>query len=163
MSNMKKIIQTLPPSAFAMVMATGIVATASQLQHFSSISNILFWLNNLAFFSLLLLLTLRLLLFPLLIVEDLSAHEKGAGFLTVVAGACVLGTEYAQAKASYNVAIPLLIFGAILWIIILYAFLAGVILKMQKPSPETGMNGSWRCWWFPHNLFPYWVARCSPV
>jgi tellurite resistance protein TehA-like permease len=140
---LKRNIQTLPPASFALVMATGIVATASQLQGFTVVSSILFWFNNVFFLALLFLFIARLFLFFPTVVNQISSHEKGAGFLTIVAGACILGTQYSTAKSAYNIAATLWVFAGISWIVLVYAFLAGTILKRQKPSPETGMNGSW--------------------
>ncbi|GAA4747321.1 tellurite resistance/C4-dicarboxylate transporter family protein [Flavisolibacter ginsenosidimutans] len=140
---LKKSIQTLPSASFALVMATGIIATASQLQGFTFVSTVLFWLNNLFFFVLLLLFIARLALFFPTVTAELRLHEKGTGFLTIIASSCILGTEYAQAKSAYGIATMFWVFAGVLWVVLVYTFLAGTILKRQKPSPETGMNGSW--------------------
>lgn len=141
--NFKGSIQSLSPSYFALVMATGIVASASQLHGFLGVSKILFWLNNLAYLVLLLLFVLRLFLFFPEITKDLASHAKGAGFLTLVAGSCILGTQYAQGKENFAAAALLWYFGVVLWIILVYAFLSKVILQEQKPSPENGLHGIW--------------------
>jgi tellurite resistance protein TehA-like permease len=141
--NLKTGIKTLAPSYFALVMATGIVASASQAHGFTLISKILFWFNNLAFLILLVLFLLRLFLFFPEVVKDLSTHEKGAGFLTIVAASCILGTGYVQGTGNYAMAAGLWYFGLILWVILIYSFLSRVILQEQKPSPENGLHGIW--------------------
>jgi tellurite resistance protein TehA-like permease len=142
-SILKSAIQRLSPSYFALVMATGIVSTASHLQQYSAISNVLFLINNIAFILLLVLFVVRLLLFRTDLLADVSSHAKGAGFLTLVAGSCILGTSYAQAKGSYGPAAVLWYFGLVMWLIIIFSFLSSVILKIEKPSPEEGLNGIW--------------------
>src|SRR5438128_1750877 len=140
-SILKNAIQRLSPSYFALVMATGIVATSSHMQHYAAVSNALFWINNIAFVFLLVLFVLRLLLFWPDLLADLSSHAKGAGFLTLVAGSCILGTSYAQAKSSYGPATVLWYFGLVMWLIFIFSFLSSVILKREKASPEEGLNG----------------------
>lgn len=136
-------IRALSPSYFALVMATGIVSIASQLQQLSVISNILFWINNLAFLILLFLFILRFAFFFPNVTKDLCSHSKGAGFLTMVAGACILGTSYAQAKNAFCPAIMLWYFGMLAWTVFVFSFLGSVILANEKPSPEKGLNGTW--------------------
>lgn len=140
---LKNGIQTLPPAYFALVMATGILSIAAHLQHFETASNLLFRINIIAFFVLLLLYAGRILFFFPSFTRDLVSHAKGAGFLTLVAGSCILGTEYAQGKGNYGPATVLWLFALAVWLLILYPFLAGTVLKTQKPSPEEGLSGAW--------------------
>jgi tellurite resistance protein TehA-like permease len=74
---------------------------------------------------------------------DLATHAKGAGFLTLVAGSCILGTQYAQGKANVFMGALLWYVGVVLWFVLVYAFLSKVILQRQKPSPENGLHGIW--------------------
>jgi tellurite resistance protein TehA-like permease len=143
MANIKSSIQTLPPSCFAMVMATGICSIAAQLLQYSSIANVLFIIANVIFFILLLLFVIRLFLFFPAVVKDVSSHEKGAGSFTLVAASCILGTCYAQEKQLYDAASIFWTFAIVTWLIIMFSFLMSVILKSEKPSPENGLNGSW--------------------
>jgi len=136
-------IQKLSPSYFALVMATGIVSMASHLQQRNAISNILFWITNIAFLVLLVLFVLRLVFFFSNVVADLSSHTAGAGFLTMVAGACILGTSFAQTKNAFGIATLLWYFGMITWTLFVFSFLCSVILAREKPSPEKGLNGIW--------------------
>jgi tellurite resistance protein TehA-like permease len=143
LSWLKAEIQKLSPSYFALVMATGIVSMASHLQQHTVISNTLFWLSNIAFLLLLVLFVLRLVFFFPNVIADLSSHAKGAGFLTMVAGACVLGASFAQTKNAFGIATLLWYFGMITWTLFVFSFLGSVILARKKPSPEKGLNGVW--------------------
>jgi tellurite resistance protein TehA-like permease len=139
----KNKIQTLSPSYFALVMATGIVSKAAYLQEQSGISTVLFWTANICFLVLLVLFLWRLFSFFPNVADDLSSHEKGAGFLTLTAGACILGTSYAQVHGAFDVATLFWYFGMLTWAFLVFAFLSNVILSLVKPSPEKGLNGSW--------------------
>lgn len=138
----KRRISTLNPGYFALVMATGIVSTACQLLHFSVLAKALFWLNNLQYFVLLILYIVRLFYFFPAVKADLSNPAKGAGFLTFVAGSSILGTEYMQGQQLFLPALILWIISLVSWALLVYSFLALVILKHEKPSPEKGINGS---------------------
>ena len=142
-THFKSGIKTLSPSYFALVMATGIVASASQLHGFPGVSKVLFWFNNLAYLVLLVLFVLRVFLSFPEIRKDLSTHAKGAGFLTLVAGSCILGVQYAQGSVNFAMAALLWYSGVVLWVVLLYSFLSKVILQDQKPSPENGLHGIW--------------------
>ena len=143
MSRINEGIRSLSPAYFALVMATGIIGAAAQQRQLPTLSNGLFLLNNLAYGLLLLLLLLRLFRFFGAIRADIASHEKGAGFLTLVAATCILGTQYVQGKGSYGAATALWVAGALLWLLLVNAFLSAVVLQRQKPSPETGMSGNW--------------------
>jgi tellurite resistance protein TehA-like permease len=142
-SKLKNGIQSLSPSYFALVMATGIVSTAAHLQQHTVISTVFFWINNGAFLILLLLFVLRLFFFFPDVVADLSSHAKGAGFLTLTAGGCILGTSYVQAHSAFAAATLLWDFGMLTWTVFIFSFLSSTILKSEKPSPENGLNGTW--------------------
>lgn len=139
----KKEAAVLPPSVFALVMSTGIVSIACNLLHLQKISHLLFFLNEIQFIVLLLLLSFRLVFFFSQLSHDLSSHAKGAGFLTIVAGACIIGLQFALLKEAFAPSVFLWFFSFIIWLIIMYAFFIAVIVKRQKPSLEKGMNGSW--------------------
>jgi tellurite resistance protein TehA-like permease len=142
-STMKNEIKGFYPAYFALVMATGIISTASQQLHYTSIARLLFILNNVQYFILLLIFIIRLLFFLPQVKADLSAHAKGAGFLTFVAASCILGTGYVQGQQLFDPGIWLIVPALVAWLILVYSFLPLVILKNEKTSPETGLNGSW--------------------
>ncbi len=136
-------VKTLPPAYFALVMATGIVSVGAHLAGMEAISTALFWVNKLAFGLLLLLLILRLLLFFPDFLADLTAHAKGPGFFTVVAGSCVLGIQYQLLAHEATVAIGLWVFGLGVWLVLIYAFFVGMVIAPKKPTLAQGINGTW--------------------
>jgi tellurite resistance protein TehA-like permease len=143
MNALRKGVEALPPAYFALVMATGIVSIGAHLTGYESISQVLFWLNNVAFGILLVMLLSRLFLFPDKALADLQSYDKGAGFLTVVSGSDVLGIEWALQKQNYAIATSLWLVGLIGWVILIYSFLTSAITKADKPPFDKSINGSW--------------------
>ncbi|WP_017730930.1 tellurite resistance/C4-dicarboxylate transporter family protein [Nafulsella turpanensis] len=142
-ATLKEEAKSLFPAYFALVMSTGIVSIAAHLLDFPSISNGLFWLNNALYFFLLGMLLSRLLFYFPSFLEDFNSHAKGAGFFTLVAGTCILGTQYVLLKGWFMPAMGLWYFGLILWLVLIYAFFVMIIVKREKPSLEKGINGIW--------------------
>jgi tellurite resistance protein TehA-like permease len=140
---LRKFIQTLPPMYFALVMATGILSIAFKLLAFEKLSVGLFWLNNLQFAILLLLLAVRLVTYPKLCFDDLKSNEKGAGFLTMVAGSSILGVQYVLLGYAASVAVALWVFALITWLVLSYSFLLAMITKTNKPILELALSGGW--------------------
>src|SRR5438045_2482181 len=95
-SIIKEELRSFFPGYFALVMSTGIISIALNLLHFEKISTVFFWLNNLFYAILLIIFFIRLVGFYPAFKHQLATHAKGAGFLTLVAGSCILGNEYAQ-------------------------------------------------------------------
>ncbi|MEO5907568.1 MAG: tellurite resistance/C4-dicarboxylate transporter family protein [Ginsengibacter sp.] len=136
-------IQNFSPDYFALVMSTGIISIASNLLGYYEIGNWLFVINNIEFAILLIIFILRLLFFFPAFKSDLSSHAEGAGFLTIVAAACILGTEYGLLESHFERAVILWCFALFAWLILVYSFFILVTIKKQKPSLEDGINGSW--------------------
>lgn len=139
----KNEIRTLAPSSFALVMSTGILSIASNLLGYSTIGMFLFYINIVLYGVLLILFFIRIASFFKAVITDLSAHAKGAGFLTITAASCILGLQSALLKQSFLPAVFLWFFALICWMIFVYAFFISVIAKKEKPSLEEGLNGSW--------------------
>ena len=136
-------IATLFPGSFALVMATGIVSIAALQQGFEGVADVLFGLN-VAFYVVLWVLTIiRLARFPRLVLEDLSAHQRGAGFLTIVAGTEVLGSQLVLLTTWTELAFALWIVGIVAWLGLTYAFLTAVTVSVNKPGLEQGIGGVW--------------------
>ena len=136
-------IASLSPAYFALVMATGIVSLAADQRGFHGAAVALLWLN-LAFYVVLWAVSLlRLARYPRRMLDDLTSHQKGAGFLTVVAGTNVLGSQLALIVGRPGIAAILWWFGLALWGVLLYAFLAAVTFREPKPDLGMGMSGVW--------------------
>ena len=133
----------LHPAYFALVMATGIVSIACHLLGMDLLALPLFYLNQL-FYAALWLLTLgRLFRHLPRLLADLTSHNLSAGFLTLVAGTNVLGSQFVILEADQPTALALWIVGLVLWIVLIYAFFALMTIKEQKPPLEGGINGAW--------------------
>ncbi len=136
-------VQNLFPGYFALVMATGIVSIAAELRGFGWIGRALLLVNVAAYVVLGLLFAARLVIYPRRVLDDLRDHGRGAGFFTIVAATCVVGTQclvVAQEPALARV----LWFGALaLWVVVMYGFFTAVVVREEKPTLEAGINGAW--------------------
>ena len=142
-SKLQAAIANLPPSYFAMVMATGIISIASHLLGFRFFDIFLLWLNVLFYVLLWGFTTVRVLLYPKRIMADLSDHLLGVGFFTMVAATCVLGSQFVLLKRAYILGFVFLGIGAFLWIVIIYSVFAAFTIRYRKPPLEEGINGVW--------------------
>jgi tellurite resistance protein TehA-like permease len=140
---LEKVVAELPPAYFAMVMATGIVSIASHHMGLSFVSVPLVWLNTACYVLLWGLTLARLALKPRRFIGDLNQHLSGVGFFTMVAGTCVLGSQFVILLQSQGWGLILLGVGVTLWGIFLYGVFAALTIKEAKPSLEAGISGVW--------------------
>jgi tellurite resistance protein TehA-like permease len=133
----------LAPGAFSIVMATGIVSTAAQLLGWEILSWLLFALNLFFYATLWLILMVRCLRFRSHIRDDFRSHARSAGFLTVVAGTAVLGTEMVLRVSMPDVALVLWIVAILLWAGLIYGFFGIMTVLPVKPTLDQGINASW--------------------
>jgi tellurite resistance protein TehA-like permease len=131
------------PAYFAMVMATGIVSIASHLLGLTLVGRILFWLNILFYAVLWVLTILRCLRFPQRVQADLLHHGRSVGFFTMVAGTCVLGSQFLIIGKLWTIAWALWITGIVLWASLTYGIITALTVKQSKPGLAEGINGGW--------------------
>ena len=136
-------IAGLFPGYFSLVMATGIVSVAAEVQEMRGVAKALLAVNLVAYAVLVLLLVARLALYWRRVAADLGDHRRGPGFFTVVAGTCVLGSQLVIVAGRTGLARGLWIAGIVLWAIVMYAFFTAVVVREEKPSLEAGINGAW--------------------
>jgi tellurite resistance protein TehA-like permease len=136
-------VATLFPGYFALVMATGIIATGAYLEDLDRLGQGLYVVAALAYVVIALLMTLRLARYPRLLFTDLTSHARGFAFLTAVAATNVLGSASAVIHGWWGVAWVLWFIGIGLWAILLYVTLIAVVLRSPKPGLERGINGTW--------------------
>ena len=136
-------IRTLQPAYFALVMATGIVSIAAQVQGMATVAKVLTWLNVLAFVFLWILTLGRIIWYPRDSFADLIDHRRGVGFFTTVAGTAVLGSELVVVFGNYRLAFVLWCLAACLWMLLTYAIFTAFTVKEQKPSLAEGISGGW--------------------
>lgn len=136
-------VRGLSPAYFALVMATGIVSIACHLLEMDFLALPLFYLNQF-FYLVLWLLTLgRILRHAPRLISDLSDHRTGIGFLTLVAGTNVLGSQFVFLASNQTVALVLWTLGLTLWLFLIYALFIVFTVKEEKPPLESGINGAW--------------------
>ena len=142
-SILKQEIANLFPSYFALTMATGIVSIAANLLKIPFVGESLFYFNIVAYCLLWSMLLLRVFFYFKNFLNDLSDHARSPGFLTIVAGTNVLGSQFIIIQQNYHIAALLYYVGLILWTILIYSFFIIITVKRGKPSLEKGMNGIW--------------------
>jgi tellurite resistance protein TehA-like permease len=136
-------ISRLSPSYFALVMATGIVSIGAHLLDVPVVDVVLFAVNVGAYVVLWVLTGLRLARHGSLLLDDLTNHRRALGFLTVVAGTCMLGAQMVVIAHAYAIATGLLIAGGVLWVLLTYTIFTALTIKPDKPSLAEGINGGW--------------------
>ncbi len=141
--NFKKEIANLFPSYFALTMATGIVSIAAFLMKIPFVAEVLFIFNIVAYCILWILLLCRLIFYFRNFLKDISDHSRSPGFLTIVAGTNVLGSQFIILDQNYKIAALLYYLGLVLWAVLIYFFFIMITVKRGKPPLEEGMNGIW--------------------
>ncbi|MDQ1349632.1 MAG: hypothetical protein QG573_3013 [Acidobacteriota bacterium] len=138
-----KSVAELFPGYFALVMATGILSIAGHLLGWPRLARALFYVNLPAYTALAALTVARLVLFPRRLAADFADHARGSGYFTTVAGTCVLGSQCLLVADWRGAAETLFAAGLALWVVVMYAFFAAVIVRETKPTLEQGINGAW--------------------
>jgi len=136
-------LEVLSPSYFALVMATGIVSIASDQLGLRAVAVTLFAINLCAYPVLWILTVLRLLRYRAAFLTDLTDHQRGVGFLTIVAGTGVLGAQMILIGHNFAVATALLAAAAVLWVLLTYTIFTALTIKREKPSLAEGISGTW--------------------
>ncbi len=136
-------IATLFPGYFALVMATGIIAIASKQQKISWLAEGLYAVAAVSYVALVVLILVRLVVYPRRLVADLTSHAKGFGFLTIVAGTNVLASASALIHGWWVLAQVLWWCSLPLYVLLVYTALIADVLRREKPELGAGINGSW--------------------
>jgi tellurite resistance protein TehA-like permease len=126
-----------------MVMATGIVSLSAQMLGMPRLASVLFGLNLVAYVVIWLLNILRIHWFRHLVLHDLVDHQRGPGYFTVVAGSCVLGSQFVLISANYRAALVFWTIGIVLWVWLTYTIFTAFTIKEDKPSLHEGITGAW--------------------
>lgn len=137
------LVEEMAPANFAMVMSTGIISVALRILGCRWGSVLLYGVNLGMYALLWVLLLLRLVRSPGRVVRDFTSHARGPGFLTIVAGTCILGTQSAVLVENFAAAAWLFWFGAACWAFILWGVFLAIFTGSNKPSLAGGINGAW--------------------
>ncbi len=142
-NNLISVIEDLPPAYFAMVMATGIVSIAADFVGFHLISVVLLWLN-VAFYVCLWIFTItRIICHRDRFIRDFQNFNRGVGYLTTVAGTCIVGSQFVILERAYQLGVALFCLGLGIWLITIYAVFSSFMVKRAKPLIQDGINGAW--------------------
>lgn len=136
-------IQQLPPSAFAFVMATGILSIAANMGGHAVLAWSLFVINLTGFVLLWGCTAVRLIRYGHEVAADFENASRAPGFLTIVASTCVLGNQVLLLTGSAVAGASLWLTGGGLWLFLLYGVLAVQIVHERKPTLDDGFNGTW--------------------
>jgi tellurite resistance protein TehA-like permease len=136
-------VRDLHPGCFALVMATGIVSVAASQHGVPRIAQALFAFNAVAYLWLLALTAWRLIGFPRALIADFDQPSRSAGFLTLPAGTCVLGSQCVVVAPLPTLASVLAVVGAVSWAGLIYLFFATTITARLKPGFTRSINGGW--------------------
>ncbi len=135
--------RNLDPGYFAFVMATGILSIAVYQQGMGRVALWLFRLNAGAYAILWLLAILRLATGLRRLRVDLSDPVRGPGFLTLVAGTCILGSQFVVLSGNTAAGEVFWIAGILLWVLLIYGFFTAIAVSESKQPLEKGINGGW--------------------
>ncbi|HET8942657.1 MAG TPA: tellurite resistance/C4-dicarboxylate transporter family protein [Rudaea sp.] len=135
--------RNLDPGCFAAVMATGIVSIDASQHGMPMVARALLGINVLAFAWLLSLSVLRLTRFREELLADLTDPSRGAGFLTLAAGICVLGSQCVMIVDARVIARVAAGVGAAVWLGLIYVFFTAMITRRIKPGFTRSINGGW--------------------
>ena len=141
--SMQSRARRLGPGCFAMVMATGIVSIDLDQHRMHAAAIALLAVNLLAWSALLWLTGLRLVRFRRELLADFANPGRGAGFLTLPAATCVLGSQCLTVMHWPALAGALAAFGALCWVVVLYLWLVATIAARRKPGFSRSINGRW--------------------
>jgi tellurite resistance protein TehA-like permease len=142
-SALDRLVNSLPGSSFAFVMATGIVSIAAGDQGYDIVAAILFGINLIAFPLLSASILLRLLRHRSGLASEFTSHETGPGFLTIIAAVAVLGSEFAVQTNYVQIAKMMWIAAWSFWLGLIYSLFFVLATRAAKPPLQTGINGSW--------------------
>ncbi len=124
-------------------MATGIVSIAAMRLGLEPLAWPMLVFNCGAYLILWGLLIARLAWYWQSALADLLDHRRGLGFFTVVAGTCVLGSQFLVIAQAYGPATVLWSAGIVLWVGLTYAIFTALTIKEDKPSLAEGISGAW--------------------
>ena len=142
-NRLQSAIADFPPAYFSMVMATGIVSISSHLLNLPLVSTALFGLNIVCYIVLWVFTCARIIGYPQNFLDDLKDHFKGVGFFTIVAGSCVLGSQFVILMKAFEPATVLLLIGIVSWGLLIYFVFTLLTVRAEKPTIDNGINGVW--------------------
>ncbi len=139
----RAVVSGLHPAHFAFVMATGIVATALQLQRARVLAVALTAIGAIGYAVLWVASIARVATARRAMLDDLSDHGRGVGYFTTVAATAVLGAQLLVVFPLPRAALALWWLAVALWLALTYGVFAALTVKERKPRLSEGINGGW--------------------
>lgn len=135
------IVEEGNPATFAAVMATGIVSLAASSQGYGLVAEGLLVANALAGGLLALRQAAQLALFPGGVRARFGDPLDAAGFFTIPAGICVLGSQLLALTGARALALALWWLAALIWLATTYGFFAVLALRPAKGNLARQVDG----------------------
>ena len=85
----------------------------------------------------------RLLFFRDQFVSDMRSHARSVGYLTIVAGTCILGNQFVLINDNPGIGLSLLLIGMGLWFVLIYSILTALTIRTGKPDFREAIDGIW--------------------
>ncbi len=123
-------------------MATGIVSIAASLMGDDAVVGLLFPIGQAAYVVLCAFTLVRCAVYPSRLFADFTNPAVAPGFLTTVAGTCILGAQFVTFNGDYDVGFALWVVGFVLWAALLYSLLAALVMNEAETSLKV-VNGNW--------------------
>jgi tellurite resistance protein TehA-like permease len=144
-SRVDNAVASLAPGYFALVMGSGIVSIAFQIQNFHLASLVLLAVCAAGYVLILGFHLLRLFRHRAKLLEEFHDPRRGFGFFTFVAGTNVLGIRLAmEGQPGWTSALLIVGFGA--WLVLGYVVpWTAVLGRTARPVVATA-NGTWFIW-----------------
>lgn len=154
-------LERLSPGYFALVMATGIVSVGLYLVGFEALSTALLWIAAVSYVVLWVLYVWRAISHRQAMLHDLRGPELAFAYFTVVAGTGVLAVRLLH-SGHYRLAVPLVIFAAILWFIFGYLLPWQVFMTRDGKPILSRTNGTWFIWAVASQSVALGLANAQP-
>ena len=154
-------LERLSPGYFAVVMGTGIVSVGLLLVGFETLSTALLWIAAVSYVVLWVLYVWRAIAHRQAMLHDLRGPEMAFAYFTVVAGTGVLAVRLLH-SGHVQLAVPLVIFAAILWFIFGYLLPWQVFMTRDGKPILSRTNGTWFIWAVASQSVALGLANAQP-
>ena len=141
---LSRAVANLDPGYFAWVMATGIISVGTRLLGYPLISRVVLGVTIVAFVTLALAYTARVVWFRPFVARSLRDPTTAMAYFTIVAGADVLAVRLVMASLP-GVAFWLGVAAAGFWLVLTYALPWSIVAGAHRPVLGE-INGTWLVW-----------------
>ncbi len=134
-------IADVHPGSFSFIMATGIVSLACWQHRIMAIAWALFVLNCIGYCVVWLMNAVRVSRGDRMV--EPYAQLRSPGVFAIVAGTCVVGSQFAQIANNFPAALALWLFATGLWLGFTYIFFTLAIIGTSTPTLRGSLDGAW--------------------